>query len=179
MKKIFGFYFLLLLISGCVTGSIDYSTVEIINESGLSVIKSWRMQYDTLNGRILTNDFIGGSTETKYIDTRSNEELLDEPYVVAELRGQKLAENIRYNMSSKISGDGNGIIKVSRPVFKDKYIMHVRIAFFDSGNLKLADIDVFNKCDYDGRFTIISPDAMHDDGFAKYCSDKIYQIIGK
>jgi hypothetical protein len=179
MKKFFGFYFLFLLISGCITGSIDYSTEEITNRSMLSVIKNWTVQYDTLNGRILTKDFVGGSTETKYIDTRSTEELLDEPYIVAELRGQKLAENIRYHMSTKISGEGNGIIKVSRPFFKDKYIMHVRITFFDRGNLKLAEIDVFNKCDYDGRFTLMSADAMHDDGFAKYCSDKIYQIIGK
>lgn len=179
MKNFFAFFIFLLLVSGCMTGSIDYTTQDVYNESALGIIKNWTMQYDTINGRILTSDLLGGSTETKFPDSTSPEELLDEPPKIAEERGQKLAGMIRSGMTSKISDTGEGVIKISRPFFKDKFILHTKVTFLDNTNNKIAEMDLFNRCEFDGQKTTMANNAMHDLDYARYCAFKIYELIGK
>ncbi len=179
MKKYFAAVVLAILFSGCITGSIDYSTQDIYNEGAVRTMLSWKIQYDTVNGRIMTSDMLGGSTETRYTDSTLPEELLEEPPRIAETRGQKLAGMINTSMTTKISEKGDGIIKVSRPFFKDKFIMHVKITLYDNANYKIAELDVFNRCDFDGQKTTMANNAMHDYDFARYCAAKIYEVIGK
>lgn len=179
MKKYLAAFVLALLLNGCITGSIDYTTQDVYNESSVRTMTSWSIQYDTINGRIMTTDMLGGSTETKYPDSTLPEELLDDPPKIAETRGQKLAEMIHTSMTTKISENGAGVIKISRPFFKDKFIMHTKISLFDNANIKVAELDVFNKCNFDGKSTTMAYDAMHDYDFARFCAAKIYEVIGK
>ena len=178
MIKIFPYFVLFLFVSGCITGSIDYNTQEITNSASLKSTKSWIVQYDTLNSRIITTDFLGGSTVTKYPDSMGMEDFLEEPYQIAEKRGRELAENIRSELSSKVSASGEGIIRIERPFYKDKFHFHCTIAFYDKSNNKIAAIDIYNKCQFDGRFTNLTVDAMHDHAFAKFCAAKINSLIG-
>ncbi|MCE1163968.1 MAG: hypothetical protein LWX07_01040 [Bacteroidetes bacterium] len=179
MKKYLAVFAFAFLLNGCITGSIDYSTKDIYNESAARTMVSWLIQYDTINGRILKSDLLGGATETRYPDSTVPEELLDDPPKIAEARGQKLAEMIHTGMTTKVSDKGEGIIKISRPFFKDKFILHTKISLFDNSNFKIAELDVFNKCDYDGKNTTMANDAMHDYDFARYCAAKIYEVIGR